>query len=50
MGKTGRLPMTALPVMSMTSAVVQGGVGLAVYSSTRLEIYLATLSLVIAGA
>ena len=42
--------MTALPVMSMTSVVAQGGFGLAVYSSTRLKIYLATLSLVIAGA
>lgn len=42
--------MTPLPVMSMTSVVAQGGFGFAAYSSTRLEIYLATLSLVIAGA
>ena len=42
--------MTALPVTSMTSFAAQGGFTLATFSSTRLEIYLATLSLVVAGA
>ncbi|MEZ2190083.1 hypothetical protein [Corynebacterium sp. CCM 9204] len=50
MGKLKRLPMTALPVMNMTSFVAQGGFALAAYLSTRREIYLATLSLVVAGA
>lgn len=42
--------MTALPVVSMTSGVAQGGLAFATFSSTRLEIYLATMSLVVGGA
>lgn len=42
--------MTALPIVSMTSGVAQSGFALATFSSTRLEIYLATMSLVVGGA